>query len=144
MAEQKTTVITGTIVKCTYGASRYDDKAKYRLSIKLSDTDLSDFEGVYADTPKKLQPKWYKDETGYISLNSNFDIPTMDINGRELELSDIMDSDFTLIGAKVGVIVVLKDGAVYPKSIKIFSEGEPSDPFEEFRSSDKKEELPFR
>jgi hypothetical protein len=133
MAEQKTAIITGTLVKATHGASRYDDKVKYRLSIKLSDTDLTEFDAVYADTPKKLQPKWYKDETGYISLNSNFDIPTMDPKGSEVMLSDIMASDFTLIGAEVGVAVVLKDGAVYPKSIRIIAEGEPSDPFADFR-----------
>lgn len=133
MAEQKTTIVTGTITKCTHGASRFDDKVKYRLSLKLSDPDLSDFEEVYKDTPKKLQPKWYKDETGYITLNSNFDIPTMDPKGAEVMLSDIMASDFTLIGAEVGVSVVLKDGAVYPKSIRIIAEGEPSDPFAEFR-----------
>lgn len=133
MAEQKTTIITGTVVKAAHGASRYDDKVKYRLSIKLSDPDLSEFDGVYADTPKKLQPKWYKNDTGYISLNSNFDIPTMDPSGKEVMISDIMASDFTLIGSEVGVVVVLKDGAVYPKSIKIISEGEPSDPFAEFR-----------
>lgn len=133
MAEQKTTIITGTVVKATHGASRYDDKVKYRLSIKLSDPDLSEFEPVYAETPKKLQPKWFKEETGYISLNSIYDIPTMDPSGKEVMLSDIMASDFTLIGSEVGVIVVLKDGAVYPKSIKIISEGEPSDPFADFR-----------
>ena len=135
MAENKTTTtVTGTLVKCTYGTSRYDDKSKYRLSIKLSDLDvLSEFNQVYADTPKKLQPKWFKDETGYISLNSNYDIPTMDPNGRELMLTDFLNTDFTLIGAEVGVSVVLKDGAVYPKSIKIFSEGEPTDPFADFR-----------
>ena len=133
MAEQKTAIITGTVVKATHGASRYDDKVKYRLSIKLSDPDLSVFDGVYADTPKKLQPKWYKDDTGYISLNSNFDIPTMDPSGKEVMLSDIMATDFTLIGSEVGVAVVLKDGAVYPKSIRIISEGEPTDPFADFR-----------
>ena len=133
MAEQKTTIITGTVVKVTHGASRYDDKVKYRISVKLSDPDLTEFDAVYADTPKKLQPKWYKEETGYISLNSNFDIPTMDPKGSEVMLSDIMASDFTLIGAEVGVAVVLKDGAVYPKSIRIIAEGESSDPFADFR-----------
>ena len=133
MAEQKTTIITGTVVKATHGASRYDDKVKYRISVKLSDPDLTEFEPVYADTPKKLQPKWYKEETGFISLNSNFDIPTMDPKGSEVMLSDIMASDFTLIGAEVGVAVVLKDGAVYPKSIRIIAEGEPTDPFADFR-----------
>ena len=133
MAESKTTIVTGTLVKATFGASRYDDKTKYRLSIKLSDPDLTEFEPVYAETPKKLQPKWFKEETGYISLNSIYDIPTMDPSGKEVMLSDIMASDFTLIGAEVGVSVVLKDGAVYPKSIRIISEGEPSDPFADFR-----------
>lgn len=133
MAEQKTTIITGTVVKATHGASRYDDKVKYRLSIKLSDPDLTEFEPVYAETPKKLQPKWYKEETGYISLNSIYDIPTMDPSGKEVMLSDIMASDFTLIGSEVGVAVVLKDGAVYPKSIRIIAEGEPTDPFADFR-----------
>lgn len=135
MAEKNNIVIvTGTIVKCTHGASRYDDKVKYRLSIKLSDADdIVQFGDAYSDTPKKLQPKWYRDETGYISLNSNFDIPTMDPKGAEVMLSDIMDSDFTLIGAEVGVSVVKKDGAVYPKAIRIISEGEPSDPFAEFK-----------
>lgn len=133
MAESKTTIVTGTLVKATFGASRYDDKTKYRLSIKLSDPDLTEFEQVYAETPKKLQPKWFKEETGYISLNSIYDIPTMDPAGKEVMLSDIMASDFTLIGAEVGVSVVLKDGAVYPKSIRIISEGEPSDPFADFR-----------
>ena len=133
MAESKTTIVTGTLVKATFGASRYDDKTKYRLSIKLSDPDLTEFEPVYAETPKKLQPKWFKEETGYISLNSIYDIPTMDPSGKEVMLSDIMGSDFTLIGAEVGVSVVLKDGAVYPKSIRIIAEGEPSDPFADFR-----------
>lgn len=133
MAEQKTAIVTGTVVKATHGASRYDDKVKFRLSIKLSDPDLTEFEPVYAETPKKLQPKWFKEETGYISLNSIYDIPTMDPAGKEVMLSDIMASDFTLIGSEVGVAVVLKDGAVYPKSIKIISEGEPSDPFADFR-----------
>lgn len=133
MAESKTTIVTGTLVKATFGASRYDDKTKYRLSIKLSDPDLTEFEPVYAETPKKLQPKWFKEETGYISLNSIYDIPTMDPSGKEVMLSDIMSSDFTLIGAEVGVSVILKDGAVYPKSIRIISEGEPSDPFADFR-----------
>ena len=41
---------------------------------------------------EKMTPSWYKEQEGYINLNSIFDIPVMDIAGNRIDFTYIVGS----------------------------------------------------
>lgn len=130
----KAVVIRGILVKATNGATRYSDVVKNHISIKVDPNVIPwvIFDKAYENSGAKMTPKWVKDRGEYINLSSKFDIPTRTVKNRDTSLEDLMAESSTLIGSEVGVSLVVKEGAVYPKAIKIFEDGEEVNPFADF------------
>lgn len=124
----KSVVIEGIITSARVGASRFDETVKNRLSIKSDTLPYDTLDGVYANSGERLTPKWLKDRTGYINLNSSFDIPVMTTRGRKLSFEEFCETS-TALGSKVNIKLSLKEGAVYPVAFKIIEDGEENDPF---------------
>lgn len=121
-------IIEGVVSSAYIGGSKFNETKKNRLAVK-SETipydSITAFEGV----GNKLTPAWFKEKNGYINLASIYNIPVMDPKNNILTFEEFTNSE-TAIGSKIRMSIVQRDGAVYPKAIKILEWGEERDPFE--------------
>lgn len=124
-----TVVVEGTVTEARYGKSRFNDTEKYRISIK---SDAIPYDQIHAfDTSgSKLTPGWFKDKNGYINLSSIYEIHVKNTKGVQIDFEDWI-TDYNALGATVKISIIQKDGAVYPKAIKVLADGEARDPFED-------------
>lgn len=125
----KTFVITGIITQAKFGRSKFDDTSKNRICIKSENIPYEEIH-AYDEVGNKLTPKWFKERTGYINLTSLYDIPVKDSKGRIIEFEAWLD-DYNVIGSEVNVSIIQKEGCLYPKAIKVITDGEARDPFED-------------
>lgn len=121
-------MLEGSLRKCYHGASRFDEKNKYRLTIYSENIDYQSIT-AYDESPAKLTPGWFKDQNGYVNLASEYDIPVMDIKGRTISMDDFLGQD-DVYNSRVKIKIKQTDGAIYPLAMKILTPGEPKDPFE--------------
>lgn len=63
-------------------------------------------------------------------MHTKFDLPcqTVGNNGAFYEITQ----DEVFEGAEVALILVCKEGAVYPQALRVYKNGEPYNPFEGF------------
>lgn len=125
----KTFVINGIITQAKNGRSKFDEEVKNRICIKSENIPYEEIH-AYDNSGAKLTPKWFKERTGYINLTSLYDIPVKDSKGRIIEFEAWLD-DYNVIGSEVNVSIIQKDGCIYPKAIKVITDGEARDPFED-------------
>ena len=121
-------IIEGTIVSARFGANKFDDTNKYRISIK-SDSIPYDEIHAYDEVGPKMTPSWYKNRDGYINLSSIYDIPIKDARGNTIDFEK-WTGEYNFLGSLVRVSIKQKDGAIYPQAIRILEDGEERDPFE--------------
>ena len=104
-------------------------------------------EPYYENTDDAWIPKWFKDEEAreYLNVSSNYDIKAglKAEDGTIQELGNLMDyisDNGNINGSKVVLMVILKEGAIYPQSllIKELHQTTISDMFMEFE-----DELPW-
>lgn len=127
--ELKVIVVEGIITEARFGKSRFNDTEKYRIGIKCDSIPYDDIK-AFEKSGSKLTPKWFKDKTGYINLSSVYTIPVKDTKGREIDFEDWL-SDYNALGSSVKVSIIQKEGAVYPKAVKVLADGEARDAFED-------------
>lgn len=127
--ELKVIVIKGIITEARYGKTRFSDAEKYRVGIKCDAIPYDEIK-AFDKSGSKLTPKWFKDKTGYINLASVYSIPVKDTKGREIDFETWL-SDYNALGSAVRVSIIQKEGAVYPKAIKVLADGEARDAFED-------------
>ena len=125
----KVIVIEGVVTEARVGKTRFSDTEKYRVGIK-SDSVPYDEIHAFDKSGAKLTPKWFKDKTGYINLASVYTIPVKNAKGSEIDFETWLD-DYNALGATVRISINQKDGALYPKAIKVLEDGEARDPFED-------------
>lgn len=126
--KKNTLLVSGVVTSARIGKTKFSEESKNRLTLK-SDTIPYDDIHAYDNVGKKLTPKWYSDQNGYINLSSMFDIPVKTLDGRIHTFEEWID-DFNTIGAEVIVKIVDKDGSVYPMALVVHKDGEDLDPFE--------------
>lgn len=125
--EQKL-IIEGTIVSARFGANKFDDTNKYRISIKSDSIPYDDIH-AYDEVGPKMTPSWYKNRDGYINLASIYEIPIKDARGKNIDF-DTWTAEYNFLGSLVRVSIKQKDGAIYPQAMRILEDGEERDPFE--------------
>lgn len=147
--------IRGTLTDAMFGKRSFakgsDSKEKYRISIKALPEDMEKLveaaEPYYENTDDAWIPKWFKDENAreYLNVSSNYDIKAglRAEDGTIQELGNLMDyiaDNGNINGSKVVLMVILKEGAIYPQSllIKELHQTTISDMFMEFE-----DELPW-
>lgn len=121
-------IIEGSVVSARYGANKFDDTNKYRISLK---SDNIDYDNIHAfdNAGSKLTPAWYKNRDGYINLASIYEIPIKDYKGKVISFEEWLEN-YNALGSIVKVAIKQKDGAIYPQAIVIIEDGEDRDPFE--------------
>ena len=125
----KTFVINGVITQAKNGRSKFDDEVKNRICIKSENIPYEEIH-AYDNSGAKLTPKWFKEKTGYINLTSIYDIPVKDSHGRIISFEEWLNN-YNTIGSEVTASIIQKDGGIYPKAIKVITDGEARDPFED-------------
>lgn len=123
-------IIEGTVVSAKYGATKFDSDNKYRLALESDSIPYDDIT-AYESVGSKMTPSWFKDKTGYINLNSIYNIPVADIDDNKIDFDNWIESG-TATGSKVKVKVKQKEGAIYPIAIRVIEEGEKVDLFSDF------------
>lgn len=120
-------IVEGVIVSARYGSTKFDDRNKYRFSIK-SDNIPYDEIVAYEGVGTKMTPAWFINQDGYINLASIYSIPVLNSEGIKTETDAWFNTD-NVIGSKVRVSIRQKEGAVYPVAIKVLEDGEERDLF---------------
>ena len=131
--KSKSVYVRGTLTDAMFGKRSFakgsDSKEKFRISIKAVPEDMEALveaaEPYYENVDEKWLPKWYTDEDAreYLNVSSNYDIKAgLKTDEGIQELGDLMDyiaDNGNINGSKVVLMVVLKEGALYPQSILI-------------------------
>lgn len=99
---------------------------------------------LYEHTADKWIPKWFKDKSG-ITLKSAYNIPVQIADENAIDLDEIKAksekciisfSDFVTRGYIDGAHAIIqcnvKESAIYPKAIRIMTDGKEYDPFKDF------------
>lgn len=127
--ESNIIIVEGIIVEARHGKTRYSEELKNRVALK-SESIPYDKITAFENVGPRLTPSWYKDKTGYINVSSMYDIPVKDINNKVIDF-DTWISEYNALGSKIKMSLTQKDGALYPKAIKVIEDGEERDPFED-------------
>lgn len=133
--ESKSVYVRGILTDAFFGKRSFkkgeDAKDKFRISIKANADDMAALveaaEPYYEDVDDKWLPKWFTDDDAreYLNLSSNFDIKAgmRDPETGKIEdigyLTDYINQNGNINGSKVVLMIVLKEGAIYPVSILI-------------------------
>ena len=123
----KELMIQGMIVSARYGANKFDNTNKYRIALKTDNIPYDDIH-AFDNSGSKLTPSWFKDQNGYINLNSIYEVPIKDSKGKVIDFETWLNG-YDVLGSIVVVKIKQKDGAVYPIAIKVIEDGEDRDPF---------------
>lgn len=121
-------ILTGTVKKAYRGKTKFDEKVKNRVTL-YNESLPYDLITAYNETPSKLVPSWYKDAEGYINAASEFEVPVMDANGKEIDFESWI-SEYDTHNANAVIKIRQKDGAIYLTAVKVLEDGEPVDAFE--------------
>ena len=135
-------VIKGKLITCKREVKKFNGKEqKEKLYVTLAEVDLDKKQmekitAAFTDAGKKFTPDWVKNFKGYVNLATEFELPYMDIDGNKYTSIEPDLSSLKWMGALVEVIINIKDGAIYPVSLKFDGEGKGFDPFAEFDNMD--------
>lgn len=117
-------------VKLAYGKyNESKDTTEFKILVDgLTDDDYKSFEEVFKEVGKKYVPNWFKEQNGEMFLKSRYDFGVLTTDETKTKFSEWVESG-TTIGSKIRLKVVLKDGVIYPKAIKVIEDGEQKDLF---------------
>lgn len=137
-------IIKGKLIVCKRDKKEFKGKeTKEKLYITLAEVELSkeqmkELQDAFKEAGKKFTPSWISNFEGYVNLATEFELPCMDLEKKQYDSVEdfIKTSNFPYRGAPVKVSVNLKEGAIYPNSLKFTGEGRPFNPFSEFDNDD--------
>lgn len=137
-------IIKGKLIACKRTEKEFKGKIqKEKLyvtlaEVKLSDEKLTELKEAFKDAGNKFTPSWIKKFEGYVNLATEFELPCIDLDGDKHDSVEdfIKNEKFPWISAECKVSVNIKEGALYPNSIKFLSEGKQFDAFAEFDNDD--------
>lgn len=105
------------------------DTTEFKILVDgLTEDDYKSFEEVFKEVGKKYVPNWFKEKNGEMFLKSRYDFGVLTTDETKTKFSEWVESG-TTIGSNIRLKVVLKDGIIYPKAIKVISDGEQKDLF---------------
>ena len=137
-------IIKGKLIVCkrtekTFKGKTQKEKLYITLAeVKLSDEKMAELQDAFKEAGKKFTPSWVTKFEGYVNLATEFELPCIDTDGGQHDSIEafIREEKFPWLSAEVKVSVNVKEGAVYPNSIKFLSEGKEFDAFAEFDNDD--------
>lgn len=136
----KTIILKGNLIKCNRTAKEFKGtKGKEKLYLTLADVELTKdqkatIEEAFKESGKKFTPSWVTEFEGYVNLSTVYELPFKDtVNNKQGDsIEDYIADGFLWLGSKVAISVNVKEGALYPKAIKIEEEGKEYNPFDDF------------
>ena len=137
MSDTNNIFFSGVLVSA-YKKSQQTDTGKVsknKLNISTDDTELwSVLDTLYANTPKKYIPEWYKnrDEKNMVSLKSGYDVPVKIADTGECFTFDEFCDRGKIRNAEIKMKCNIKDYSVYPSAMVVLTEGEEYNAFEGF------------
>ena len=149
-----TITVKGKLIKAVKQAKTFNGvKGKEKTYLTLADVQLADkqkevFKNAYKECGKKYTPSWITDFNHFVNVSTIYNVPTRnEVNDEEYE--DILqaEQDMPTHGSLVSMSLNIKNGAIYPKAIVIYTEGEEYDPCKDIENAeigDLEEELPFK
>ena len=144
----KTLVVRGLLCECRRTNKKFkngkDSGEKLFVSLKnveLTKEDKKMLVDVFATVGSKFRPSWVTDFKGYVNTSTQFELPVKFIDKEYKSVEEfITENDFPWKNADVSLALNIKEGAVYPKAMKIHSQGQEVSPFDDFEED---EDLPF-
>lgn len=127
MNEIKIFDVTTKLAYCKYNDSK--DITEFKILVDgLTKEDYKELDEVFKDVGKKYIPSWFKEQSGEMFLKSRYDFGVLTTDETRTKFSEWVESG-TTVGSKIRLKVVLKDGIIYPKAIKVLEDGEQIDLF---------------
>lgn len=148
-----TITVKGKLIKAVKQSKTFNGvKGKEKTYLSLAEVELSDkqkevFKNAYKECGKKYTPSWITDFNHFVNVSTIYEVPTKNkVNGKEY--ADILEvaEDMPTHGSSVSMSLNIKNGAIYPKAIVIYTEGEEYDAFKDIEDAENgelEEELPF-
>lgn len=129
-------VFEGILIKARTEAKEYKGR-KQPEKFHISLADVKELPkavvAAYKDAGDRFTPSWVKKFEGFVNLSTKYDLPVKDENGRKYpSFQDMISDGYPFMRSKVKIGCVVKEGAIYPKSLLILAEGEEYDPFAMF------------
>lgn len=122
-------IIKGEIVRAYNGRTKFTEKVANRITLHSDTLPYDELEKAFEKSGERLTPTWVKEKTGYINVNSIYDIPVKAANNRKITFAEWIEN-YPTTGSTVTIKVALKDGAIYPVCVVVEKDGEIVDPFE--------------
>lgn len=145
-------VVKGKLITCKREVKNFGKReTEEKLWITLADAELDNDQKAelaiaFKDAGKNFTPAWVKKFEGYINVSTQYDLPYLlgkklaashsDFDEQGDSIIALIKAGFPYLGADVKLSLNVKEGAVYPLSIKILSEGKPFNPYSEFDDDD--------
>lgn len=145
-------VVKGKLITCKREVKDFGKRqSEEKLWITLAEAELTkdqqkELEDAFKDAGKNFTPAWVKKFEGYVNVSTQYDLPYLlgkkvaeahtDIEEKGDSILALIKAGFPYIGADVKLSLNVKEGAVYPLSVKILSEGKPFNPYSEFDDDD--------
>ena len=135
-------IVKGKLITCkrevkTFGGKEQKEKLYVTLAeVELDKKKLEKITASFAEVGKKFTPEWVKNFGGYVNLATEFELPYMDIDGNKYTSIEPDLGTLKWMGAEVEACINIKEGAIYPVSLKFVTEGKAFDPFAEFDNLD--------
>ena len=135
-SEQFKTVVKGTLTRFRWEKG-WKGKGDERLNISVKlDEPLTDevresiLTATGLDVTSSWCPSWLEDDSDYVNVHTKFDLPCQTEGNKGTFYEITQDEVFE--GAEVSLLLVCKEGAIYPQALRVHKNGEPYNPFEGF------------
>lgn len=117
-------------VKLAYGKfNETKNCTEYKILVDgIKPDDYKAIEDVFKEVGKKYIPNWFKEQSGEMFLKSRYDFGVLTSDETKIKFSQWVETGTTQ-NSKIRLKVVLKDGIIYPKAIKVIEDGEQLDLF---------------
>lgn len=132
-------IIKGKLVVCKREKKEFEKgRSKEGLFITLAEVNLTDkqmkeFQEAFKDAGKTFTPAWIKKFDGYVNVSTTYELPYMDLEGEKHDSIEAgINEGLKWMRADVALSLNIKEGAVYPNSIKFLGEGKAFNAFAEF------------
>lgn len=146
-------IVKGKLITCKREVKEFEKRStEEKLWLTLAEVELSDkqkaeLEEAFKDAGKKFTPEWVKNFNGYVNVSTQFDLAYKFGETLTAVLEDtyapegadvlaLIKAGFPYMGAEAKLSLALKDGAVYPNSIKFITMGNAFNPFAEFEDDE--------
>lgn len=105
------------------------DCTEHKILVEgLTEEDYKSLENVFKEVGKKYIPNWFKEQSGEMFLKSRYNFKVLTTDEVETDFKSWVENGTTQ-NSKIRLKVVLKDGIIYPKAIKVIENGEQLDLF---------------